>query len=79
MCKRSNLAAAYLALGMWDEALQQAERALVLAEAALKRRARAAGPLYAKAFVQKGAALIGLPYAMFQSGSLVSRCQAEWP
>ena len=57
----SNLAAAYLALGMWDEALQQAERARVLADAALKRGARAAGPLYAKTFVQKGAALIGLP------------------
>ncbi len=55
---RSNRAAAYLALGMWDEALKDAERARMLAEDALKRTHKAA-PLYIKTFAQKGEALIG--------------------
>ena len=58
MCSRSNRAAAYLALGMWDEALKDAERARMLAQDALKKTYKAA-PLFIKTFAQKGAALIG--------------------
>ena len=54
----SNRAAAYLALGMWDEALKDSERARMLALDALKKTHRA-GPLYIKTFAQKGEALIG--------------------
>ena len=58
MCLCSNRAAAYLALGMWDEALKDAERARVLAQDALKKTYKAA-PLFIKTFAQKGTALIG--------------------
>lgn len=57
-CSCSNRAAAYLALGMWDEALKDAERARALAQEAVKKTHKAA-PLYMKTFAQKGAALIG--------------------
>ena len=58
MCLCSNRAAAYLALGMWEEALKDAERARVLAQDALKKTYKAA-PLFIKSFAQKGTALIG--------------------
>ena len=58
VCLRSNRAAAYLALDMWDEALKDAERARMLAQDALKKTYKAA-PLFIKTFAQKGAALIG--------------------
>lgn len=57
MC--SNRAAAFLALGLWQEALADAERARTLAQAALKRSPKTAAPAYVKAFMQKGAALMG--------------------
>ena len=59
-CSCSNRAAAYLALGMWDEALKDAERARMLAQDALKKT-HAAVPPYIKTFAQKGEALIGEP------------------
>lgn len=55
----SNRAAAFLALELWQDALGDAERARVLAEAALKRSPKTAGPAYVKTFAQKGAALMG--------------------
>ena len=55
----SNRAATHLALQLWEEALRDAERARVLAEAALKRNPKWAAPAYAKTFAQKGAALLG--------------------
>lgn len=65
LCSCSNRAAAYLALGMWDEALMDAERARVLAQDALKR-AHTAVPLFIKTFAQKGEALIGEASAVHQ-------------
>lgn len=65
-CSYSNRAAAYLALGMWDEALKDAERARMLAQDALKRT-HTAGPLYIKTYAQKGEALIGEARACMQS------------
>ena len=65
-CSCSNRAAAYLALGMWDEALKDAERARMLAQDALKRT-HTAVPLYIKTFAQKGEALIGEAWAVLQS------------
>ncbi len=65
MCLCSNRAAAYLALGMWEEALKDAERARTLAQDALKKTYKAA-PLFIKTFAQKGTALIGEDHQCLQ-------------
>lgn len=57
----SNRAASFLALELWPEALADTERARRLAQTALKRSPKAAGPAYVKALALKGAALIGAP------------------
>ena len=73
----SNRAAAYLALGMWDEALKDAERARMLAQDALKRT-HTAGTLYIKTYAQKGEALIGEDRACVQFACSNAHQTANW-
>lgn len=57
-CNRS---AAYLNLGLWEEALWDARRCAVLAEAQFARtQDRSAVPCYIKSFARRGFALMGL-------------------
>ncbi|PSC69443.1 arginine methyltransferase [Micractinium conductrix] len=55
----SNCSAAYLALGLHDEALHHAVRCQQLAMASLRRNFKGA-PSYVKSFLRKGRALMGL-------------------
>lgn len=48
-----------LQLGLWQEALEDAEKARNLAKAALKSSKRSAPPGYVKTFLRKGTALSG--------------------